>query len=275
VLVRVVATLSAGIAFAAAPAAHACGPAGYSYAGVSSRNTVSGVGAALTSLAQPAVQNGHVAGWVGVGGPGLGPGGSSEWIQVGYSGFPGPTYHEVSSAIRAGATHRVAVLEVRHRTNWWRVWVDGHAVSRPYHLPGSHGAWRAIATAENWGGGSRACNLYSYRFNRVAVARHPGGTWKLVDAVYRIHSGDNRYVPASASSFVARTSTLPNAPKPQPKPPRTAASYTPPSPVATPVPVPAPATPPDSTAVAPDAAVPADPNAGTPDDPAAGPGTTP
>ena len=236
---RTLATLISVLAFAAAPAAaHACGSGGYSYAGVSSRDTVYGVGAALTSLAAPAVQNGHVAGWVGVGGPGLGPNGSSEWIQVGYSGFPGlrvgslyyevalpgrsPTYHEVSSAIRPGATHRVAVLEVAHHTDWWRVWVDGHAVSRPYHLPGSHGAWRAIATAENWGGGSRACNLYSYRFNRVAVAHHPGGNWKLVHAVYRMHQGNNRYVPASTYSFIARTTTLPSAPQAKPTPPRAA-----------------------------------------------------
>ena len=230
---RIILLLTAAtIGLAAAPSALACGSAGYSYAGISSRTSVYGVGATLTSLAAPAVQNGHVAGWVGVGGPGLGPNGSTEWIQVGYSGFPGlrvgslyyevtlpgkgPTYHEVSSHIHPGERHRVAVLEVAHHLNWWRVWVDGHAVSRAYHLPGSHGAWRGIATAESWGGGMRACNLYSYRFNRVAVAHHPGGNWKLVNAVYPMHQGDNRFMPRSTSSFVARTTTLPRAPKPLP-----------------------------------------------------------
>ena len=223
---------AATVGIGAAPSAFACGSAGYSYAGISSRTSVYGVGATLTSLAAPAVQNGHVAGWVGVGGTGLGPHGSTEWIQVGYSGFPGlrvgslyyevtlpgraPTYHEVSASIHPGERHRVAVLEVAHHMNWWRVWVDGRAVSRAYHLPGSHGAWRGIATAESWGGGMRACNLYSYRFNRVAVAHHPGGNWKLVNAVYPMHQGDNRFVPRSTSSFIARTTTLPRAPKPLP-----------------------------------------------------------
>jgi hypothetical protein len=232
---RIVLLLSAAtIGLAAAPNALACGSAGYSYAGISSRTSVYGVGATLTSLAAPAVQNGHVAGWVGVGGPGLGPHGSTEWIQVGYSGFPGlrvgslyyevtlpgkaPTYHEVSAKIHPGERHRVAVLEVAHHLNWWRVWVDGHAASKPYHLPGSHGAWRGIATAESWGGGMRACNLYSYRFNRVAVAHHAGGNWKLVSSVYAMHQGDNRFVPRTTSSFVARTTTLPQAPQPQPRP---------------------------------------------------------
>jgi hypothetical protein len=221
---------AAAIGLAAAPNAFACGSAGYSYAGISSRSSVYGVSATLTSLAAPAVQNGHVAGWVGVGGPGLGPNGSTEWIQVGYSGFPGlrdgslyyevtlpgkaPTYHEVSAAIHPGENHRVGVLEVAQHTDWWRVWVDGHAASKPYYLPGSHGAWRGIATAESWGGGMRACNLYSYRFNRVAVAQQPGGNWKLVSSVDAMHQGDNRFVPRTTSSFVARTKTLPPNPRP-------------------------------------------------------------
>jgi hypothetical protein len=212
---------------AAAPNALACGSAGYSYAGVSSRTTVSGVSADLTSLAAPAVQNGHVAGWVGVGGPGLGPHGSTEWIQVGYAGFPGRSlgslyyevalpghtarFHEVSTAIQPREHHRVAVLEVAHHTNWWQVWVDGKPVSRAYHLPGSHGAWRAVATAENWGGGTDACNLYSYRFDHIAVAERPGGSWTALTAVDTMRQGDNRFLAASPSSFVARTTTRPTA----------------------------------------------------------------
>ena len=270
------ASLAAGLVFAAAPAAHACGSSGYSYAGISSRDKVSGVSASLTSLAAPAVQNGHVAGWVGVGGPGLGPHGSSEWIQVGFSGFPGlrvgslyyevalpgksPRYVEVSSNIHQGSKHRVAVLEVGHRHGWWRVWVDGKAVSRPYRLPGSHGAWRAIATAENWGGGMRACNLFSYRFDRVNVARHAGGTWNRLQSVYRIQGGDNRLLLSSSSSFTARTSTLP-----QPEEPRQATSAkSSPAPKATPAPAPAPAPAPTPTVdAAPAPATPTDPAATT------------
>ncbi len=220
--------LVAIVGLATGPGAVACGSEGYTYAGLSSRTAVYGVGAQLTSLASPTVENGHVAGFVGVGGPGLGPHGSSEWIQVGYSGFhsvalgslyyevaqPGnaPSYHEISASIPAGERHRVAVLEVASRADWWRVWVDGHPVSRSYHLPGSHGAWHGIATAENWGGGVPACNSYSYRFDRVVLARAPGGDWSRVDAFDAIRQGENRFLPVSTSSFIARTRTRPTAP---------------------------------------------------------------
>jgi hypothetical protein len=267
---RILAPLAAGLVFAAAPAAHACGTSGYSYAGVSSQNRVSGVGTTLTSMVAPAVQNGHVAGWVGVGGPGLGPHGSNEWIQVGYSGFPGlrvgslyyevalpgssPRYVEVSSNIRQGSKHRVAVLEVGNKHGWWRVWVDGRAVSRAYRLPGSHGAWRGIATAESWGGGMRACNLYSYRFDRINVARAAGGSWKRLSSVYRIQGGDNRLLLSSSSSFTARTSTLP-----QPEQPRTASGTQSPTPAPAPTPAPVTTPAPASATPVPDPATPPDP----------------
>ena len=222
---RVLLGLFVLLVLAVAPAAHACGSSGYSYAGVSSQSHVFGVSAALTALASPAVQNGHVAGWVGVGGPGLGPHGSSEWIQVGFSGFPGlsvgslyyevtlpggrPRYFEVLSNVAAGARHSVAVLEVGRQHEWWRVWVDGRAVSRPFHLPGSHGAWRGIATAESWGGGMRACNRYAYRFQHVSVVGSPGGAWNRLHAVYRMQQGANRLLMSSSSTFVAKAGTLP------------------------------------------------------------------
>ncbi len=227
---RLVLLLSiAALSLAGASSAFACGTAGYSYAGISSRTAVYGVSTELTATAAPSVQNGHVAAWLGVGGPGQGPHGSSEWIQVGYAGFPGlplsslyyevalpghaPTFHEVSTDIRAGETHRLAVVELAGRSGWWQVSVDGKPVSVAYHLPGSHGAWRAIATAENWGGGLNACNLYSYRFNRIAIAHTAGGGMKLIDAVYPMHQGNNHFQPVSASSFTARTATPPPAPR--------------------------------------------------------------
>jgi hypothetical protein len=245
---RVLFAAVSALALSGAPAANACGTSGYSYAGVTSHARVHGVGAAITALASPSVQNGHVAGWVGVGGPGLGPHGSSEWIQIGYSGFPGlmvgslyyevalpgrqPTYHEVLSAVPAGSTHRLAVLEVARHPNWWRVWVDGRAAGKPVRLPGSHGAWRGVATAESWGGGMRACNKYAYRFHRVVVARHAGGAWHLMNAAYRMHQGDNHLVGRSSNNFVVRTTTLPSSAK-------TSLSAT--SVIAPPAPAPAPA----------------------------------
>jgi hypothetical protein len=272
---RVLLPVLTALVLVGAPAAHACGSSGYSYAGVTSQARVHGVGAAITALASPSVQNGHVAGWVGVGGPGLGPHGSTEWIQVGYSGFPGltvgslyfevalpgraPTYHEILSAVPAGATHRLAVLEVARHPNWWRVWVDGHRASKPVYLPGSHGSWRGVATAESWGGGMRACNKYAYRFRRVAVAGSAGGSWHLMDAVYRMHQGDNHLVGSSSHNFVVRTTTLPSAPKTS----LSAASVqTPPAPkpadrpVAKPADLPA-SNPADAPAPTPDPAAPA------------------
>ena len=110
----------------------------------------------------------HVAAWVGVGGAGQGPNGSDQWLQVGLAAFNGsgsrlyyevttggapPRYNEVVSEVPAGQKSRVAVLEMSKRPNWWRVWLNGKAVSRPIHLPGSSGRFRPIATAETWDGG--------------------------------------------------------------------------------------------------------------------------
>jgi hypothetical protein len=111
---------TAALGVATAPSALACGY---------------GVGATLTSIDAPAVENGHVAGCVGVGGPRLGPHGTSEWIQVGYAAFPGillgtlhyevalpgraPAFHDISTSVHAGEQHRVAMLEVAHHSNRW------------------------------------------------------------------------------------------------------------------------------------------------------------
>ena len=46
---------------------------------------------------------------------------------------------------------------------------------------------------------------------------------KLIDAVYPMHQGTNRFQPVSASSFTARTTTLPPAPRPAVAPPPAAA----------------------------------------------------
>src|SRR4051812_50165152 len=65
-------------------------PAGYAYAGVYTTKAVAGVAATLTMLAKPTVPAGHVAGWVGVGGAGMGPGGPGERRQVGFCSFHQP-----------------------------------------------------------------------------------------------------------------------------------------------------------------------------------------
>src|SRR5205085_7394825 len=127
----------------------ACGVSEYSYAGFDTTQAVSGVRATITALTVPEVRQGHVAGWLGVGGPGLGPHGTDEWIQIGLSAFPEDhTNHVYMEVARPGAEprytllrpvlparqhHRFAVLELVRHPGWWRVWLDGSPVSRAVH----------------------------------------------------------------------------------------------------------------------------------------------
>jgi hypothetical protein len=186
------------VTLTAVPGALGCGASGYSYAGIASSANAFGIAATVTPLPAFDVASGHVAGWVGVGGPKQGPAGSDEWLQVGASVFPGvpggelyyelklpgapAAYHLVASGWQLGHPKRVAVLELRTHPNHWRVWVDGAPVSQPLFLPGSHGRWQPIATAESWDGPDASCNAFLFRFHDVAVARRPGGSWSpLVD----------------------------------------------------------------------------------------------
>jgi hypothetical protein len=196
----------------------ACGWSGYSYAGVQSLVPAHGVSARLTAVSVPRVQSGHVAAWVGVGGAGLGRNGADEWLQVGLSAYPGtrtelyyelaqpgstPAYHVLDASVAAGTIHRVAVLEMRGRPDVWRAWVDGSAVSPPLYLPGSHGAWRPVATAETWDGGRPACNGYGYRFDEVRVATRAGGAWIPLSNGRWLESPGYRVRSRTAAAFVA------------------------------------------------------------------------
>jgi hypothetical protein len=196
----------AAVALGGAARALACGnSSGYSYAGIGAPTHAYGVSALITPLDAFDVLNGHVAGWVGVGGPGEGPNGSDEWIQVGYAGFPSitgsdiyyevakpgsfPTYHQVSSGLGIDTHTKVTVLEMYGRSNWWRVWVNHQVVSAPIFLPESRGL-RLVARSESWDGGTDGvCNDFSYRFRDLAIARAPGGDWEqITDAIYPIQS---------------------------------------------------------------------------------------
>lgn len=191
-----VAALALGTGSAPAAPVAACG-ATYSYAGVVHDRAASGVRATIRTLVTPLVRWGHVAAWIGVGGPGAGSGGADAWIQVGMTGFEGglqtmyyevvqaggtPRYVEVRSRVAVGEAHRLAVLEMRGRPGWWRVWVDGLAVSAPVLLRGSHQAWQPMAVAESWNGGKAVCNRYRYEFDRLGVATQPGGSWTAFHA---------------------------------------------------------------------------------------------
>ena len=207
------------ISFAAPGRAQAaCGSSGYAYAGLGASHRAYGVATWLQSVATPEVLSGHVAGWVGVGGPGAGPSGTDEWIQVGFSAFPGgstslyyevalphqaPQYHEVAAGLPAGSTRKVAVVELRTRRSWWSVVVDDHAVGDPVYLRGSHGAWRPLATTETWGAGSFVCNRFSYRFGSVSVATRPGGGWQRLRSHYTFQNHGYRIRSLGAATFLA------------------------------------------------------------------------
>jgi hypothetical protein len=212
----------AAVSLGGAATALGCGgQSGYSYAGLGAPTRAFGVSAVVTPLNAFDVLNGHVAGWVGVGGPGEGPGGSNEWLQIGLSGFPGvtgsdvyyevalphrfPTYHQVATAIPAGRAVKVTVLEMRNRPNFWRVWLNHKAVSRPIYLPQSHDRWTPIATAESWDGGTGGtCNTFLYRFRHVAIAQSLGGGWHLLKSGYQISSSETRVRrPRGAATFLA------------------------------------------------------------------------
>ncbi len=197
--IAIIATLCAAF-LVASPAeggsttATGCGVKPFSYAGLQADDKAHGVSATLTTTAPPSVSDGHVGGWIGLGGAGAGPGGKAEWIQAGLAAFASdrtshlyyevtvagsqPKYVEIDPTVAPGVSHHVAVLEMSGRKSWWRVWVDGKSVSPPIYLPGSDNAWYPQAVAENWNGGTGACNSYSYRFTNVALAQANGGVWR-------------------------------------------------------------------------------------------------
>jgi hypothetical protein len=140
------------------------------YAGGQTKTPDAGIRATIGTVSPPKVVNGHVAGWVGVGGPNAGPKGRAEWRQAGYAAFdtgqaqvyyevtvPGetPAYHTVKATLRSGERHLVGVLEVSKQSGGWRVWFDGRAVSPVLSLPGSHGKLVPQAIGETRNGSHR------------------------------------------------------------------------------------------------------------------------
>jgi hypothetical protein len=200
-----------------APAALAC-PKGYSYGGVYSDSKAFGIAATISMLDRPFVfgDTSHVAGWVGVGGPGLGPGGEDEWLQVGLATFgdsrdgrlyyelarPGspPRYTELASGIRPGQKMRVAVLELPFAHGFWIV-VSPAGIAGPFYLPRSHRAWAPIATAESYAETTR-CNGYAYRFGGLQLAG-ADGSWDAMRGASTLEDPGWRLRRHGASAFSA------------------------------------------------------------------------
>ena len=177
----------------------------------------------MVSTAAPLVSDGHVGGWIGVGGTSAGPGGVAEWLQTGLAAFAGsqmemyyevtvpgarPRYVELRSAVAAGAANHFAIVEMAHRKSWWRVWVDNKPVSPPIHLPGSNGVWYPQAVAENWNGGEGACNAYAYRFTNVNLAASEGGNWQPLQVGYEFHDPGYQVVPITTAPRTFEATSL-------------------------------------------------------------------
>jgi hypothetical protein len=202
--------------------ATACIGKPYSYAGLNSLSKAFGVSANLWATDDPNVPSGHVGGWIGVGGTNAGPGGHAEWLQVGLAAMtsdqtnsmyyevalPGskPHYVQLAATVRPGEVHRFSVLEMSARASWWRVWVDGRAVSPPIHMPGSGGNWYPQAVTENWNGNTGTCNGYAYRFSKLALARSSGGSWQPLSERALIQDAGYRVVgTGAADGFIAES----------------------------------------------------------------------
>jgi hypothetical protein len=200
------------------------GSNGYAYAGNQATAHAHGIRARITVAREPRVDNGQVAGWVGVGGAGEGPNGENSWLQTGVVVLPNTLpilYAEIAEPGRelefvqletdlvVGETRRLAVLEMAKRPNYWRVWVNGQPVTRPIFLPESGDKWQPIATAESWNGGTDVCNSFGFRFEQVGVAGARGGSWheftpgyEFLDRGYALRpltAGDADRIVAAAS----------------------------------------------------------------------------
>jgi hypothetical protein len=215
------ATLAAACALVAPTsgrAARTCAASSYSYAGVVALKARYGIGATITALDAPTVRGGHVAAWVGVGGEGQGPNGSTEWLQAGISAEPNkgdalyyelalpghaPKYVMLKGHLRAGASYRVAVIESRAHPSSWYVAVNGTRLTKAFKLPGSRDAWRPIATSESWDGDVGACNDYRFGFANVTVASQLGRHWLPIQASVMVQPGYSISRGRGLSSFIA------------------------------------------------------------------------
>ena len=200
-----------------ASSAFACA-GGYAYAGLYTQRPVSGVAASVSMLARPTINGGpggHVAAWVGVGGAGLGPDGTDEWLQVGLASFDRPDgrlYYELAlphrtpklvelqSGIEPGEVVRVAVLELPFAPNNWIV-ITPKGIEGPFYLPGSHLKWSPVATGESWARGGSLCNIYAYRFANVELAGKRG--WKPLGHASELQDNGWRLHRISPSTFTA------------------------------------------------------------------------
>jgi hypothetical protein len=214
--------------------------AGLRYAGTATSKPYSGIRAYINSTTKAKVSNGHVVGWLGWGAEGEGPNGADEWLQAGYVSFengleadnttpeeiyyevtiPGklPAYHTVKANLKQGEKHQLSVLEVQNKANNWRVWLDGKAVSPVMKLASSHNKFEPSVTSEDWTA-SKGCNHYGYSFQKVGVAKAPGGSWVQAKAGYKWKDKGTELTKKGGGAFTARSTAAYHATAPSGQPP--------------------------------------------------------
>jgi hypothetical protein len=215
---------------AAWPAVASAGATGYCYAGLVGTKGPLGISGTLTARAPAVVQAGHVAAWVGVGGPNEAPDGTAEWLQVGMNSARGSVdnhlyfeysrpgipvkYVQVAANVPVGQSVRVAVLKTAKGRDLWRVWVDGKPVSDPILLPGSEGRLTPVATAENSDGGSPGVvNTFSYSVAGVRVATRAGGVWRPFTGAQLRQDDGVQVIQSAPASFVAGSAVVGRSPR--------------------------------------------------------------
>ena len=177
--------------------------------------TAQGIQAVVTTLADAQVPSGHVAGWIGVGGPTDGPNGQAEWLQTGVTTAAGsspelyaeitqpgltPKYVTLASGIVAGSSYNLDVQQLTGKPNVWQVLVNGVAATDPIYLPGSS-HFEPMAMSESWNGGTTSCNAFAYHFGNVRIANK--GTWQPLTDTSTLTDLGYKIVDRSTAGFTA------------------------------------------------------------------------
>jgi hypothetical protein len=213
----VTASALAGVAKAyptATPAA-SCTPKAFAYAGLFSNVPGQGIETVVTTMAAAQVPSGHVAGWIGVGGPDAGPGGQAEWLQTGvntragggtelYAEITQPgvltKYVRLAAEVAPGSSYHLAVAQVPGKPNVWHVLLNGKPATGRIYLPGSS-RFAPMAMSESWNGGTPSCNGFNYRFDHLRIRTN--GSWRALTNASVLSDSGYKVIDRTNAGFTA------------------------------------------------------------------------
>ena len=203
----------------AAPA-KSCTSATYAYAGLFSNRPGTGIEATITMLAHSVVTQGHVAGWIGVGGLNAGPKGTTEWLQAGLATTEDgktviyaesvrtdgaiPDYQTLVSHVVPGKPYQLAVRTLPNRPESWQVLLNGRPVTAGVKLPGSE-QFEPMAMSESWNGAPPPnCNGFSYRFAQLKIASRDG-VWSALSHTTPLANKGYKIIDRTVDGFTAHS----------------------------------------------------------------------